>query len=177
MLFSPQVLSDSSRPHGIRQITGNNSPMALVVKNPAAMQETQEMWFQSLGQEDPVEEEMTTHSSILAWKIPQTEEPGRLQSVGSQRVRHDSTQAWTHGLREYWTDFALHMLWKWKPLNSNSLIFYDFIFRKTNYENYCLKTNESKALLESSVNATQVAFICAVLWHKIAFHFSHQNIG
>ena len=43
----------------------------------------------SLGQEDPVEKEMATHSGILTWKIPWTEEPGRLQSVGSQRVRHD----------------------------------------------------------------------------------------
>ena len=53
------------------------------------MQETQEMWVQSLGQEDPLEEEMATHSKILAWKIPWTEEPGGLQSTGSQRVRHD----------------------------------------------------------------------------------------
>ena len=60
-----------------------------MVKIPPAKQEMQEFPDQSLGQEDPVEEEMTTHSSILAWKIPQTEEPGRLQSVGSQRVRHD----------------------------------------------------------------------------------------
>ena len=44
---------------------------------------------QSLGREDPLEKEMATHSSILAWKIPWTEEPGRLQSTGSQRVRHD----------------------------------------------------------------------------------------
>ena len=44
---------------------------------------------QSLGQEDLLEKEMTTHSSILAWKIPWTEEPGRLQSMGSQRVGHD----------------------------------------------------------------------------------------
>ena len=44
------------------------------------------MWIQSLGQEDPLEEEMATHSSILAWEIPQTEEPGGLQSMGSQRV-------------------------------------------------------------------------------------------
>ena len=50
------------------------------------MQETQ---VQSLGQEDPLEEEMATHSSILVWKIPWTEEPGRLQSMGSQRVGHD----------------------------------------------------------------------------------------
>ena len=49
-----------------------------MVKNPPAMWET---WVQSLGQEDPLEKEMATHSSILAWKIPWTEEPGRLQSV------------------------------------------------------------------------------------------------
>jgi len=46
-------------------------------------------WFRSLGQEDPLEKEMATLSSILAWKIPWTEEPGRLQSIGSQRVGHD----------------------------------------------------------------------------------------
>ena len=56
------------------------------------MQEMQETWIQSLGQEDPLEEEMATQSSILAWEIPWTEEPGRLHSMGSQRVRHD----WTH---------------------------------------------------------------------------------
>ena len=47
------------------------------------------MWVRSLGEEDPLEEEMATHSSILAWKIPWTEEPGRLQSRGLQGVRHD----------------------------------------------------------------------------------------
>ena len=47
------------------------------------------MWFQSLCREDLLEEEMTTHSSILAWRIPWTEEPGGLQSMGSQRARHD----------------------------------------------------------------------------------------
>ena len=53
------------------------------------MQEMQETWVRSLNQEDPLEEEMATHSSILAWEISWTEEPGRLQSMGSQRVRHD----------------------------------------------------------------------------------------
>ena len=48
-----------------------------------------EIRVQSLGWEDPLEKEMATHSSILAWKIPRMEEPGRLQSVGLQRVRHD----------------------------------------------------------------------------------------
>ena len=53
------------------------------------MQEIQKMWVQSLGQADPLEEGVATHSSILAWKILWTEEPGRLQSMESQRVRHD----------------------------------------------------------------------------------------
>ena len=53
------------------------------------MQETQEMWVQSLGQEDPLEEEMATHTKILAWKIPWTEEPGELPSMGSHRVGND----------------------------------------------------------------------------------------
>ena len=57
-----------------------------MVKNPPAMQKT---LLQSLGQEDPLEKEMANHSSILAWRIPWTEEPGGLQSMGSQRVRHD----------------------------------------------------------------------------------------
>ena len=60
-----------------------------MVKNLPVMQETQETRARSLSQEDPLEEEMTTHSSTLAWEIPRTEEPGRLQSVGSQRVRLD----------------------------------------------------------------------------------------
>ena len=64
-------------------------PVAQQVKNLPVMQETQEMQVLSLGQEDPLEEEMAIHSSILAWRIPRTEEPGRLQSMGSQRVRHD----------------------------------------------------------------------------------------
>ena len=49
----------------------------------------QETWVQSLGWDDPLEKGMATHFSILAWRIPQTEEPGGLQSMGSQRIRHD----------------------------------------------------------------------------------------
>ena len=62
------------------------SLVAQMVKNLPVVQET---WVQSLGWEDPLEKEMATHSSILAWRIPWTEEPGRLQFMGSQRVRHD----------------------------------------------------------------------------------------
>ena len=60
--------------------------MAQTAKNLTEMQETP---VQSLGQEDPLEKEMATHSNILAWRIPWTEEPGGLQSMGSQRVGHD----------------------------------------------------------------------------------------
>jgi len=64
----------------------NEIPRAQMVKNLPAMQETQ---VQSLGWEDSLEKGMATHSSILAWRIPWTEEPGGLQSMGSQRVGHN----------------------------------------------------------------------------------------
>ena len=63
--------------------------MAQTVKNPPAMRQMQETWVQSLGREGPLEEGMATHSSVLAWRIPQTEEPGGLQSTRLQRVRHN----------------------------------------------------------------------------------------
>ena len=62
------------------------SLVAQTVKYLSTMRETR---VQSLGWEDPLEKEMATHSSILAWRLPWTEEPGRLQSTGSQRVRHN----------------------------------------------------------------------------------------
>ena len=69
-------------------------PGGSAIKNLPAMQELQEMQVWSLGLEDPLEEGMATHSSILAWRIPWTEESGGLQFIGSQRVEHD------------WSDFA-----------------------------------------------------------------------
>ena len=69
-----------------RSSSSDYSLVAPMVKRLPTMWETQ---VRSLGWEDPLEKEMATHSSILFWKIPWTEEPGGLQSVGSQRVRHD----------------------------------------------------------------------------------------
>ena len=60
-----------------------------MVNSPPAMLYTQGIQVRSLVQEDPVEEEMSTYSSVLAWKIPQAEEPGGLQSMGLERVGHD----------------------------------------------------------------------------------------
>ena len=82
LLFFPFVLAATD--WSLCIFTG--FPSGSVVKNLPAMQKRQ-VWL--LGWEDPLEEEMATHSSILAWEIPLTEEPGRLQSKGSQRVRHD----------------------------------------------------------------------------------------
>ena len=65
---------------------GNFNLVAQTIKNLLAMQET---WVRSLGRKDPLEKEMATHSTILAWRIPWTEESGGLQSTGSQRVGHD----------------------------------------------------------------------------------------
>ena len=75
---APVVLSDFR--------TAGTSLVAQTVKRLSTMRET---WVWSLGREDPLEKEVAIHSSTLAWKIPWTEEPGRLQSMGSQRVRHD----------------------------------------------------------------------------------------
>ena len=72
------------------------------------MQETQERQFRSLGREDALEEEMASHSSILAWRIPWTEEPGGLQSRGSQRVRYD--WATEHSTKLDWTGLEDRMI-------------------------------------------------------------------
>ena len=75
--------------------------MAQMVKNLPAGQQTQ---IQTLGREDPLEMGMATHSSILDWKIPWTEEPGLLQSMGSQRVGHDWLTNVTHA--NCWRDYS-----------------------------------------------------------------------
>ena len=64
-------------------------PGGSAVKNQPAMKKLQETQVQSLGWEDPLEEGMATQSRILAWRIPWTEEPDKLESIGSQRIRHD----------------------------------------------------------------------------------------
>ena len=74
--------------------------MAHRIKRLPVMQETQ---VQSLGWEDSLEKEIATHSSILAWRIPWTEEPGRLQSTGSQRVGHDSATSLMIEIMEFTT--------------------------------------------------------------------------
>ena len=80
-MFSPALSTGSW--------AGGSSQVALVVKNSPANAGRHETQVRSLGQEDPLEEAMATHSSILAWRIPWTEEPGGLQSIVSHRVRYD----------------------------------------------------------------------------------------
>ena len=75
--------------------------ICICVKNPSAVQETQMMHIWSLGQKDPLGQEMAMHSSILAWKIPQTEELGGLQSMGLQTVRHDQVTEHRHLTHTY----------------------------------------------------------------------------
>ena len=87
----------------LKHIVYRTSLVAQMVKHLPTMQET---WVQSLGRED-LEKEMATHSSTRAWKIPWMEEPGRLQSMGSQRVRHD----WANSL----TDSLSKKKCKWLP--------------------------------------------------------------
>ena len=86
MLYSKSLLSYLFYIYIERVVCTWASLVAQKVKNLPAVHET---WVRSLGQEDPLEKGMTTHSSILAWRIPGTEEPGGLQSMGLQRVGHD----------------------------------------------------------------------------------------
>ena len=86
-------------------------PVAQLVKNLAATQET---WVQSLGWEDPLEKEMAPHSSILAWRIPWTEEPGGLQFMGSQRVGHNRERL-THTLKQK-QKTKLEFFWNFQSL-------------------------------------------------------------
>ena len=81
-----------------------------VVNNLSAKQET---WVQSLGQEDPLEKEMATHSTILSWRIPWTEEPGGLQSTGPQRIRHDLATK-QQDIRAVWSDLLEGLVLKLK---------------------------------------------------------------
>ena len=89
MGYSPWNRKESGMTEGVSTRNCEASQVALVVRTCLPVQEIQEMWIQSLGQEDPLEKEMVTLSSVLAWRIPRTEEPGGLQSMVSQRVRHD----------------------------------------------------------------------------------------
>ena len=73
---------------------------SLVAQTVKCLPTMRETCVRSLGQEDPLEKEMATHSSILAWKIPWTEDSGRLQSMGSQRVGHNSATSLTHDIHE-----------------------------------------------------------------------------
>ena len=92
------------------------SLVALIVKNLPAMQETQ---VQSLGREDPLEKGMAIYSSILAWEISWTEEPGALQSMGSQRVRHSLvTEQQILIPNNIWLRFQLLLLHDKPPENS-----------------------------------------------------------
>ena len=101
------------------------SQVVLVVKNPPASAGDIKTWVQSLGQEGTLEEDMATHSSILAWRIPWSEEPGRLQSTGLQRVRHN------------WSDLLRHMvsmliwyLWTILADVTRNYAFYLYIYYK-----------------------------------------------
>ena len=82
-------------------INGTGFPGDSVIKSPPAVQESQEMRVLSLGREDPLEEEMATHCSILAWEIPWTKELGRLPSMGSQS--RTGLSDYTFFLSFFWT--------------------------------------------------------------------------
>ena len=101
----------------------------------------QETWVQSLGRKDPLEKEMATHSSILAWEIPWTEEPGRLQSVEWQRGRHNSgtkqqQQRWAVTLNEYSFTLKLLVFPSVLPSQKEKVILKDTFFLRLNMHDW-----------------------------------------
>ena len=84
-----QLLGAGRLENGLSYRDSRGSASGSEGKKPPATQAPQETWVRSLGQEDPLEKEMSTHFSILAWEIPRSEEPGRLQSIGCPRIWHD----------------------------------------------------------------------------------------
>ena len=110
------------------------------VKRLPTMRETQ---VQFLGREDPLEKEMATHYSILAWKIPWTEDPGRLQSMGSQRVRHD----WVTSLHfTLWSNYSTRMYLPKRKERKESLYLYKDLYTNVHSSFICnsskLETNQ-----------------------------------
>ena len=90
---------------------GKGLPYVSVVKNPPAMQEMLEMWVRALGWEDTLEEKMAIHYSILAWEIPRTEKPDWLQSMGLQRVEHDSVTDHTQSTENFIDQAQKSLAW------------------------------------------------------------------
>ena len=88
-MFEIHQISLDPRPLGCKTYIKSRFPVALVERTRLPVQETRKMQVWSLRWEDPLDREMATHSSLLAWKIPWTKDPDRLQSMGSQRVGHD----------------------------------------------------------------------------------------
>ena len=86
-----------------------NQRASLVAQQLKCMPPMRETWVQPLGREDPLEKEMVTHSSILAWRIPWTEKPSRLQSTGSQRVGHDRATSLSLSF-SFYTSYILSVL-------------------------------------------------------------------
>ena len=137
-----------------------------MVKNPPAVQEIQ-VW--SLGQEDALEEEMATHSSTLTWEMPWTEEPGRLQSMGLQRVRHD----WVHAhinISKFCSKLSTEgkikrgaMIWRQKMLDKCLILRYERAHSKQvnwwgNNEFSCC-TRARRTVREAGLHFTPSCFI------------------
>ena len=144
------------------------------------MQKIQETQVQSLGWYDPLEEEMATHFSIFAWKIPRTEEPSRLQSMGSQRVGHDwvnersrrraraRVHTHTHTLTQF-QHFFHEILSEWNPFRKSKVTL-AFIILAQHYQHYtvhkhfilCLRTWGLLVLMPSTELNAFISFILHV---------------
>ena len=129
---------------------------SLVAQRLKRLRPVQETWVWSLGREDPLEKEMVTQSSILAWRIPWTEEPGRVQSMGSQRVGHDwaTSLSLSRDLRDF--QITLKIITHARFLGHCVIILRPVPSYKVTQVLYLTTTNKTKQLINQ--NQTQTKF-------------------
>ena len=135
---SSSYLHVGSRMHAAYCGTSVDLWASLVIQRGRRLPAVQETRVRSLGQEDPLEKEMATHSSILAWRIPRMKKPGRLQSMGSQRIGHD----WAASL-----SLSVDVCIQWVVLLTSIFIFLNTLIKFTSLpawsDNICLQSMRS----------------------------------
>ena len=140
------------------------------------MQEMHDTWVQSLGWEDPLQEGMATHPSILAWEIPWTEEPGGLQSMVLQRVGHDwLTKHNSQNSKYIRSEYLTNWIWKrrWK---SFSEIFPWLMFRKTGFSFICFKIENLKTWRQTLMKLGNTCLVWVLKTRIKGYGFSFSEI-
>ena len=169
--FTARLKNTTVRVFSSALLRYRTSLVAQRLKRLSAMRETR---VRSLGQEDPLEKEMATHSSILAWSIPWMEDPGRLQSTGSQRVGHDWVTSLSLSLRYNWhvlmCNFKLYSVMSWY-MNTSWNDYHNKIIMVIIIKYYCNREEQVWPRIRTAPFTLDFVLCCMCLV-KLNMHFS-----